>query len=125
MTDYPKLDEMGISHPDQIEDFAIYGMETYDVLNITYKRRKGSLLPVSRTYKFLRAQNKFKTKDGKTERRLVTNPELRAAHDELQKLCEMKNRKKTTTEAILEQLRLLEDDIALRSACIRELAGRI
>lgn len=125
MPDYPKLSEMGVMHPDQIDTFTINGMETYDVLHIVYKRQSGSILPITRTYKFPRVQKDYKTADGGTETRLATDPVLREAHDELKQLCDMRKHKRTVTESILEELRLLEEDIALRSACIRKLAEKI
>ena len=52
MSDYPRLTEMGIQNPQEIEKFATYMVEHTDILQITYDRKKGSLLPVSRRYKF-------------------------------------------------------------------------
>ncbi len=52
MSKYPKLTEMGIRHPEEIEKFAVYTVGKTDVLQIAYSRKKGSLLPVIRRYKF-------------------------------------------------------------------------
>ena len=48
MSKYRRLSEMGINNPHEIEKFAIYTVGHTDVLQITYDRKKGSLLPVSR-----------------------------------------------------------------------------
>ena len=52
MSNYPKLTEMGIQHPEEIEKFAVYTVGNTDILQVTYDRKKGSLLPVIRRYKF-------------------------------------------------------------------------
>ena len=52
MSDYPRLGEMGIRHPHEIEKFAVYTIGNTDILQVTYIRKKGSLLPVIRRYKF-------------------------------------------------------------------------
>lgn len=57
MNDHPKLTEMGVRHPEQIDRFQVSGFPTYDVLRIFYIRQKGSILPASRIYKFPRVQN--------------------------------------------------------------------
>ena len=48
MSNYPRLSEMGIQNPEQIEKFAIYTVGHTDILRVIYNRKKGSLLPVSR-----------------------------------------------------------------------------
>ncbi len=127
MKNYPQLKEMGITHPDQITKFLINGIAGTDVLRIVYDRRKGSLLPNSRTYKFPRVQKTavVNKETGQTETVLETNPELVKALAELRDLLEKKQRKECVTDTILEELLLLEEDIALRSSCIRDLVRKI
>lgn len=127
MKNYPNLAEMGVLHPDQIEKFSVNSISNYDILRIVYNRRIGSLLPLSRTYKFPRVQ-KSVTMDGETRQSVTvmeTDPALRSAVSELQDLLEAKEQKKDVAKSILEELRLLEEDISLRAEYIRELAKHI
>jgi hypothetical protein len=122
MKDYPRLSEMGIIHPDQIDKFMVNSISNCDVLRIIYSRRKGSLLPISRTYKFPRVQKYITEDNGKRQTSVMeTNPELRSAIDELEDLLSVNEQKQDLTESILEQLELLEEDIAMRSESIKDL----
>ncbi len=127
MKNYPNLTEMGVLHPDQIEKFSVNSISNYDILRIDYNRRIGSLLPLSRTYKFPRVQ-KSVTMDGGTRQTatvMETDPALSAAVSELQDLLETKEKKNDVAKTILAELRLLEEDISLRAEYIRELVKNI
>lgn len=127
MKNYPNLAEMGVLHPGQIEKFSVNSISNYDILRIVYKRRIGSPLPLSRTYKFPRVQ-KTVTVDGGTSQTatvMETDPALSAAVTELQGLLKAKKQKKNVAESILEELRLLEEDISLRAEYIRELVKHL
>jgi len=39
VSDYPKLREMGIQHPEEIEKFAVYTVGNTDILSIVYDRK--------------------------------------------------------------------------------------
>ena len=56
----PTLSEMGITRFHEIASYTLRqeGVDK-DVLRVTYKRAKGSLLPYSRKYKFGRSQKPF------------------------------------------------------------------
>ncbi len=127
MKPYPQLTEMGVHNPEQIEKYMVNGISTYDVLRIVYARRSGSLLPVSRTYKFPRIPREIAATDSKqnTTTVLETNPSLRAAVSELQALLDTRSNKRDVKEELLEQIRLLEEDMALRSKYIKELAEKL
>ena len=127
MSDCPNLTTMGILHPEQIEKFQVNGMASYDVLRVQYKREAGSRLPTSRIYRFPRVQREavINRETGQTETVLETNPCLTSALDELRSLQTARERKQDVAEAIREELRLLEEDIALRTACIRELVEHL
>ncbi len=127
MKDYPHLAEMGVVHPKQIEKFSVNSISDHDILRIVYSRRKGSLLPVSRTYKFPRVQ-KTVTVDGETRQKatvMETDPALRSAVEELTDLLAEAGHKQDVAKSVLEELRLLEEDISLRAEYIRELVKRI
>lgn len=126
MADYPSLVEMGIQHPEQIEKFMVNSVSNQDVLRIIYARKKGSLLPDSRTYKFPRVQKNILEDNGKRQTTVMeSNPELRSALSELKSLLEIKEQKQDLKESILEQISILEEDIALRTQSIKELMKQL
>ena len=124
MKDYPQLKEMGIKHPEQIEKYIVISISPYDVLKITYTRKKRSLLPSSRTYKFPRIQRDIPSinSDGKTITVLETNENLNKAISELKILLQDKTQKQDVKKALVEQVAFLEEDIALRLKYIKQLA---
>lgn len=118
---------MGVLNPEQIENFSVNSIARTDILRIVYERPKGSVLPVTRTYKFPRIQKSSVVDSGtlQTEYVLETDPAFRAALGELQEIMEAKGNNQDVAAAILEELRLLEEDIALRSDSIRTLVGKV
>ena len=62
---------------------------------------------------------------GATETVLRTHPKLVAALEELDELMKMKSRKENIAARILGEIALLEEDIAMRTECLRTLAGKI
>lgn len=127
MTDCPNLTSMGILHPEQITNFQVNSFANYDVLRVLYKREKGSLLPDSRTYKFLRVQKDavVNRESGQTETVLETNPCLKSALGELRSLRDALEKKQDVAASVREELERLEQDVALRAAGIRELIGHL
>ena len=124
MKDYPHLTEMGVIHPQQIESYSVNSIGYIDVLRIVYERPKGSLLPQTRTYKFPRVQATA-TSGAKEETVMNSSAEFRAAVNELDSVLESKGSVRNVADHILEELRLLEEDIALRSECIKMLLGKM
>lgn len=124
MKDYPQLKEMGIQHPEQIENYTVIGVYPNDFLKITYTRKKGSLLPSSRSYEFPRIQRDLPNKDSetKTVSVLETNEDLNKAISELKDLLQFKSQKQDVKKALIEQITILEKDITERSKYIKKLA---
>ena len=122
MKNYPHLTEMGVVNPQQIDNYSVNSIGYTDVLRIVYERPKGSLLPLSKTYKFPRVQQ---TAKDQAEVTMNSDPAFRAAISELQDVLESKGKDQDVTAAIVEELRLLEEDIALRSQCIKRLLDEI
>ena len=125
MSDYPQLTEMGVLHPEQIDRFMVNSILNLDVLRIIYQRRKGSLLPVSKTFEFPRVQKTVAGSKGESQTVMETDPELRAAVTELKKLLDAREDKRSLAESIEEELRQLEEEIAMRCESIRELVRKI
>ena len=127
MKDYPQLARMGIHNPEQIENYMVNGIATYDVLRVVHARKKGSLLPSSRSYKFPRIQREIPAtgSDDETTTVMETSPSLRSAVAELKDLLDAKTKKQNLKNVLLEEITLLEEDIALRSKYIKALAERL
>ncbi|NNF52630.1 MAG: DUF3461 family protein [Gammaproteobacteria bacterium] len=127
MSKYPKLKEMGVNHPQHIVKYSVNSVDFIDVLRIVYKRPKGSVLPETRTYKFPRVQKTPVGKDGKPASAVVmeSDPCLRAAVEELRTILAAREEASTIAELILEELRLLQEDVDLRSNYINDLVGKI
>ena len=117
---YPTLTEMGVESPKQIDKFYITSINQIDVLRVVYERPEGSFLPSARTYKFPRVQDTSKS-DGT----MRSHPMLRAAIAELRTVLEAKTTKESITAEILGEIELLEEDIAIRSECLKVLVGKI
>ena len=122
--DYPQLAEMGILHPLQIERYQVNSIANHDVLRVIYERGKDSFLPDTRTYKFPRVQ-KSATIGGSEQTVLETNPQLKTALDELERLLAKKDCKECVAETVLEELQALQDEIGMRSEYIRELVKKL
>lgn len=61
------LSAMGIKHPAEIVRYKLRHEGDEDVLKIYYRRKKGSLFPASRKYKFGRSSRSIITDSGKPE----------------------------------------------------------
>ena len=120
---YETLRSMGVESPLQIDRYYITSINFIDVLRIVYDRPKDSFLPSSRVYKFPRVtdKNTSSTSDAIPK----THPTLIAAIDELKKILAAKTSKASIANEILSELELLEEDIAIRSECLKVLANKI
>jgi len=126
-SEYPTLSEMGVESPKQIDKYYISSVNYVDVLRIVYDRPADSCLPSSRTYKFPRVQETVAEGQGsKSESGVMrTHPRLRAAMQELEKIFETKSSKESIAAEILNEIALLEEDIAMRSEYLKVLAKKI
>lgn len=124
---YPTLSDMGVESPKQIDNYYVSSINFIDVLRIVYERPEDSVLPSSRTYKFPRVQDSVAAEaTGQGDAVVMkTNPRLVAALEELQKVLEAKSRKESIAAEILSEIALLEEDIAMRSECLKVLVSKI
>ena len=115
---------MGITNPQHIADFSVNSIDYSDYLRITYDRPKGSLLPLSRTYKFPRVQTTAKAAGaGQGSVVMESSPEFREAVNELQEIVKAKRSARDNAKALLDELHQLEEDIAMRCAKLKALIG--
>ncbi len=127
MKKYPRLQEMGIQNPQQIEKFAVYTTDELDVLRVIYARKKGSLLPVSKNYKFARIKKSVLVDSGTRQTEIIyeSDPAFREALSELEHLKIEKSQTDDLATLIAEEVRLLEEDVALRIEYIKSLTKKI
>lgn len=127
MSDYPRLTEMGIQNPQEIEKFAVYTVGNTDILRIIYDRKKGSLLPVSRRYKFPQVK-KSELVDGGTDHAQMmfeSSGPFREALAELEQLRAAREQKQDVAAMVREEIKHLEEDLALRKQYIESLLEKL
>jgi len=126
-TKYPTLARMGVESPKQIGKYYITSINAIDVLRIVYDRPEDSFLPSSRSYKFPRVQETRADDANESSKKsaLRTHPMLREALKELEIVMEAVSTKENIAAEILSEIELLEEDIAIRSECLKVLAGKI
>lgn len=124
---YPTLHEMGVESPKQIDRYYITSINRVDVLRVVYDRPEDSFLPSTRTYKFPRIQKTDPADgtEGKKGTIMSSHPKLRLALAELETIMKAKSTKENIAAEILNEIELLEEDIAVRSECLKVLAKKI
>ncbi len=127
MKNYPRLKEMGVQNPHQIEKFSIYSTDEFEILRIVYAREKGSLLPVSRKYKFRRIKKTVLVDSGTRQTDILyeSAPAFREALSELEAIKVEKEQTHDLAALISEEIRLLKEDVALRTEYIHTLLERL
>jgi hypothetical protein len=113
---------MGVESPKQIDKYYITHINQIDVLRIVYERPDGSFLPSSRSYKFPRVQTEKSSSDTGA---LRTHPMLKEALAELKTIMAAKSTKQDIIAEILSEIELLEEDIAIRSECLKVLVAKV
>ena len=127
MSEFPKLREMGVDHPREIEKFAFYTVGNHDILRIVYDRKKGSLLPVSKRYKFPRVKQSVLVDSGtrQTETLFESSGAFREALTELEQVIRERKHGTDVAAMIREEFRMLQEDIALRTQYIESLLDKL
>jgi DNA-binding transcriptional regulator/RsmH inhibitor MraZ len=127
MSDYPALTAMGIQNPEQVARFAVFMTDNTDVLHIIYDRKKGSLLPVSKKFRFVRLAKPQIVDSGtrKTEMVYESSAEFRNALTELERLTSKRKDSGELKKMLQQELRTLEEESASRIAYIRQLIDQI
>ncbi|MGR3913871.1 MAG: DUF3461 family protein [Gammaproteobacteria bacterium] len=120
---YPTLTEMGINNPGEIERFSLNTINNTDILRIVYKRKKGSLLPASKRFRFGRAAKTVIADSGtrKTEVVHEISPFVQKAVRELEQILEAKSESVVQAKVIKEEVQRLHEEVASRLAYIESL----
>ena len=127
MSDYPRLKEMGVQNPDQIEKFTHYTVGETDVLRIVYRRKPGSFLPVSRRYKFPLVKKKVlhDAATGLTQPIYESLPAFREVLNELERLQQEHDDTGDVAAQIRQEMQHLEEDVTMRLQHIKTLLDRM
>ncbi len=127
MTDTPRLKEMGITSPDEIASYSVSTVDFTDYLRIVYERPRGSLLPVSRSYRFPQIQRTHsatgKVEDEKTV--MESSKAFREAVAELRALCDSRATVSNVTADMLDILRRMEQESTTHYEQLRALIAKI
>ena len=127
MSKYPALESMGIQHPEQITRFATFMNDHVDILRITYDRKKGSLLPESRKFRFPHIKKSAMVDSGTRQTGIVyeSSAEFRQAVSELEKLMDNRVSAEGVRSLIAEEIAHLEEDVAARIDYIKSLVKKV
>ncbi len=127
MSKYPALDAMGIRNPEEIERFATFMSDKTDILRITYNRKKGSILPVSKKYRFPQLKKSTMVDSGtrKTEVIFQSSAEFRNAVAELEHLMDAHKSVEEIRKLILAEVAILEEDVAAHIGYIKSLIEKV
>lgn len=123
MANYPTLTEMGINNPGEIERFSLNTINNIDIIRIVYKRKKGSLLPASKRFRFGRAAKTIIADSGtrKTEVVHEISPFVQKAVRELEQILDAKESTVEHSKLIKEEVQRLHEEVASRLAYIESL----
>ncbi len=114
MSNFPTLSEMGIQY---FDDISSYDMRQYgnnsDMLKITYKRKKGSLLPKHKTFRFGRSIKGIKDQNAPNhiEEVYEISPFLQKAVTELEKIVGTRNNNLSHVERLLDKIEHMESEL--------------
>ena len=127
MVKFKTLDEMKIKNPFEIARYSVQSVHTTDVLRIVYKRKKGSLLPHSKRFRFPRIKKTAIQDSGtrKMDIRWEVSPFLQKAVSELDQIISAELTKKENLKIIFDEMRRLEEDAKIRIDYIRSLLESI
>ncbi len=110
---YPFLQSMGVKNPEEIESYTVYqSREDLDILRLIYKRPKGSILPVTRKYKFGRGGKPQTVDSGTRQTQLVyeISPQLVNATVELDRITSAKKSRLEIKQHLTYELKRVQQD---------------
>lgn len=124
MSDYPSLERIGVTNPEQISRYSLQEINNVDILRIIYKRTKGSLLPVSRKYKFERSE---KMAAGGNQNQMMTeiSPILGKVIGELSSIVKSKHSRVESKEIIIDEISRLEEEMNTRISYLKDMVKNL
>lgn len=123
---YPALTEMGVTSPEEIARYSLQTVNNVDILRIVYKRKKGTLLPSSKKFRFGRAQKMVVADGGKNKTELVheISPFVIKATDELREIVKGKHSRSDQIKIIMDEINRLEEETHTRIAYLKTLISK-
>ena len=124
---YPVLAEMGVQNPREIDRFSVFAVDDTDILKITYNRKKGSMLPESRKYRFPRIKRTELIDSGTRQTGVIfeSSNEFRNAVAELEQLLRSRKSREQIRELVSEEIRHLEEDVSVRIQYLKSLIEKM
>ncbi len=124
MSQFPILEEMGIKRSNEITHYSLrQDGKDRDILKIYYKRKKGSVLPERKTFKFGRSAKMVAddtSKSGSVEVYEIS-PFLLKAVAELDKIVDQHQSDKDKIKMMLKRVDQLEKDVSFATHELRSL----
>ena len=123
MAEYKHLLQLGINNPNEIDRYSLQTVNNVDILRVVYRRKKGSLLPESKKFRFARTE-KIRGADIDARGTWIdyeVSPFIRDVMAELDQIVRTKHDRDYKLELIEEELVQLEEENAHRLAYIRSL----
>ena len=124
MSNYPSLTEMDISGFDEIKRYTvIQDKKDRDILRISYKRKKGSMLPKRKTFRFGRSAKTIKdssTQNGMKET-FEISPFLQKVMLELDSIIGTSHKEKDKVKALIEHIEQLEREMKFTAAQMKQI----
>jgi hypothetical protein len=121
------LTEMGVTNPDDIARYTIYTVQDTDMLRIIYARNKGSLLPVSKTFKFPRVKKSVMVDSGTRQTQVLfeRNPIFENALTEIEAILENQKNKDALNQVLADEILQLEAEMTSRIDYIKSLVEKV
>ena len=123
MAEFKSLRQLGINNPDEIDRYSLQTVNNVDILRVVYRRKKGSLLPDSKKFRFARTE-KIRGADPDARGTWIdyeVSPFIRDVMAELDQIVRAKHDREHKLEVIREELARLEEENTHRVAYIRSL----
>jgi len=122
MSEYKTLAEMGIKRCDEITHYSLrQDGKSRDILKIYYKRKKGSVLPERKTFKFGRSAKMVSDDASKTGSVEIyeISPFLLKAVGELDKIVDQHQSDKDKVQLMIKRVEQLEKDVSFATHELR------
>ena len=124
MSNYPGLKEMDVSGFDEIKSYSVQqDKKDRDILRISYKRKKGSMLPKRKTFRFGRSEKMINdtTAPGGTVTVYEISPFLQKVMLELDSIIGTSHDEKDKVKELLRHIKQLERETMFATAKMKEL----
>ena len=120
------LTEMGVDNPNDIARYTIYTVHDTDVLRIIYSRKQGSLLPVSKTFKFPRIKKSVLVDSGTRQTQVLfeRNPSFENALTEIEEILENQKNQEALNQVLADEILQLEAEMTSRIDYIKLLVEK-